>query len=469
MGTCPESRSFARNQADKMTEDINQLLETASTKDENDHLTSPILSEPHKQSIDGPSDGTTPSPERPQTTTTTTTRKVTFWSLPRELRDMIWNEALLSEDEIFAANISCTCQFEDLETHIRNSNAMPIELGQGFPGLVYASRVFSCQPPALAHVCQESREDALRRYESAYRKFQPATDPKDSLPLSAKLFEKMEGRLRWLSGKVARYLCIGLLSTDFELHDEEDLEEEEVPEVQVETEEDGSRVPSQDRDELEAPRVQDDNYETPLEDGDNAKIDVEERDWPGVFSVEPTWEDYLDNLEEAPLWEDDLLVLHCLWMDRQPMTISNFVRSALLDLLARAKDYQIMVVCGFPGHDTVPFSDSVIVKWGVFANRASDCNFDKTNYNHAKRFVDIRDLEEIFDFVCFVRSFWCYDGSEEEKEIENLLNNLELRKRLVAECLEPFETLWAEGVKGIKSSRYGRMPRLGVVVEMEQK
>ncbi|KAK1773343.1 hypothetical protein QBC45DRAFT_427965 [Copromyces sp. CBS 386.78] len=444
----------------KMTENINQPLEMASTKDDSDQLTSTTLGDPQNQSIDGPSDGT-PSPERPQTTTTTTTRKVTFWSLPRELRDMIWNEALLSEDEIFPANISCTCQFEDLETHIRNRNAMPIELGQDFPGLVYASRVFSCQPPALAHVCQESREDALRRYESAYRKFQPATDPKDYL--------KMEGRLRWLSGKVARYLYIGLLPTDFELHDEEDLEEEEVPEVQVETEEDGSRVPSQDRDELEAPGGQDDDYETPLEDGDNAETDVEERDLPGVLSVEPTWEDYLDNLEEAPLWENDLLVLHWLWMDRQPRTISNFVRSALLDLLARAKDYQIMVVCGFPGHDTVPFSASVIAGWGVFANRASGCNFDKTNYNHAKRFVDIRDLEEIFDFVCFVRSFSPYDGSEEENEIENLLNNLELRKRLVAECLEPFETLWAEGVKGIKSSRYGRMPRLGVVVEMEQK
>ncbi|KAH7628913.1 hypothetical protein B0T09DRAFT_375531 [Sordaria sp. MPI-SDFR-AT-0083] len=312
--SCPENRG-SKDQPDnmKMTEeDVNQPPGTANTKDGNDQLTSTTSSDLQKLSIDGPA-GSTPSMshQRPSyTITTTTTKKVTFWSLPRELRDMIWNEPLPPADEIFPANISCTCPFEDLETHIRNRNAMPIAIGQTFPGLG-------------------------------------------------------ERKLRWISGTVARYLCVDVASTDLELnvYDEEDLEEheEEAPDVQVETEEEdgyGSPVPSQEGDdELEAPPLgQNDVQEAMTPDGDddnNAETDVEEE--------RGTWEGYLNILEEASLWEqDDLLVLRCLWtgMDRQPTTttiISNFVRSALLDLLARAKDYQIIT----------------------------------------KRFVDIRDLDEV--------------------------------------------------------------------------
>ncbi|KAH7628895.1 hypothetical protein B0T09DRAFT_322764 [Sordaria sp. MPI-SDFR-AT-0083] len=361
-------------------EDFNQPRGTANTKDGNDQLTSTTSSDLQKLSIDGPA-GSTPSMshQRPSyTITTTTTKKVTFWSLPRELRNMIWNEALPPADEIFPANISCTCPFEDLETHICNRNAMPIAIGQTFPGLVYAPQVFSCQPPVLGHVCRESREQALRRFDDQ------------------------------VVARGERKIAVNFGDGCSVLH------EEEAPDVQVETEEEedgyGSPVPSQEGDdELEAPPLgQNDVQEAMTPDGDddnNAETDVEEE--------RGTWEGYLNILEEASLWEqDDLLVLRCLWtgMDRQPTTttiISNFVRSALLDLLARAKDYQIMVVCS------------------------------------TKRFVDIRDLDEVIGFVGLVRMIWCYDRSEEEQELESLLCEGELQKRLVAECLEPFETLWA--------------------------
>ena len=487
--SCLENRG-SKDQPDnmKMTEeDVNQPRGTANTKDGNDQLTSTTSSDLQKLSIDGPA-GSTPSMshQRPSyTITTTTTKKVTFWSLPRKLRDVIWNEALPPADEIFPANISCTCPFEDLETHIRNRNAMPIAIGRTFPGLVYAPQVFSCQPPVLAHVCRESREQALRRYEAAYKGFDSTTDQELHSYSTTKLFLGEKGKLRWISGTVARYLCVDVAGTDLELnvYDEEDPEEheEEAPDVQVETEEEedgyGLPVPSQESDdELEAPPLgQNDVQEAMTPDGDddnNAETDVEEE--------RGTWEGYLNILEEAPLWEqDDLLVLRCLWTgtDRQPTTttiISNFVRLALLYLLARAKDYQIMVVCSLPGgHDTIPFSCHVIRDWGVLANRAPGCTFDKRNYNptgSTKRFVDIRDLDEVIGFVGLVRMIWCYDLSEEEQELESLLYEGELQKRLVAECLEPFETLWAEEGKDIiKSSRYGRMPKLGVVVETEQR
>lgn len=450
-----------------MTENIDHSLRILDTEDYNKRIISTTSSDTQEQSIDRSSGAGTPSNHPPQVTTTTTTnsKKVTFWSLPRELRDMIWDEVLPSEDEIFPANISCGWGFEDIETLLRRRD--PATQPQGFDGLEYDPLVFSCRPPALAHVCREFREDAVRRYESAYRKLYSSTQPISSYPSVNELFLEERWGLQWLSRRVARYVVIGLFEADFELYPDE-LEDLEM--------EHGSQALSRDGDELEVlPLGQDNIQETiPFEDDDNAEMDDDEQGWLAAITCDqPTWEDYLEEYENAVQQtpyrvEGDVLALRCLWTSRQPMTISSFVRSALLDLLAKAEDYQIMVICDFPGYYSVaPLCAGVMEKWSAFADRAPGFKFDQYGYPYRRLcFVDIRDIDQIIDFVDFVRLYWNIDNSEEEDAVEALLNNTELRERLTVECLEPFETLWAEGGTYTKWSRYGRMPKIGVVVNI---
>lgn len=293
----------------------------------------------------------------------------------------------------------------------------------------------------------------MRRYEPAYRKvhacmgvsfYKTTTHPKEEEKNDG-LFEKMEGRLRWLSRRVARYMCIGLRADDFEWrHDEEENSMEE-----------------------DTPRGSSGELQTSGKQGEDREILPPETN-EDSSRLEPTWKNYLHALRadmDPPLKDDHLLVLCCCW---EGCRLSNSVRSAFLDLLATAQDYQIMIVCDLLEEGWVLLARSVTEPWGIFANRAPGCSFDKDDLKRTKHFVDIRDLDAIFGFVVSVKKHGGLKASEEEKKVEYLVNNMELREQMAAKCLKPFETLWTEEVNGVKSSRYGRMPKLGVVFEILQ-
>ncbi|KAK3338063.1 hypothetical protein B0H65DRAFT_311871 [Neurospora tetraspora] len=238
----------------------------------------------------------------------------------------------------------------------------------------------------------------------------------------------MGGRLRWLSRKAVRYLCLDPNDNDDE---EEEEGEEEDEEEEEEEEEEG-------------------------EDDDRTGIYEDNR-------LVATLRRKLYILEQTSLGEDDVLLLRCR---RQAMDTSKNIRLAILHLLTKAKDYQIKVVCDLPDYHVIPMAMWFTKSWGVFDNRAPGCDFDKGPFYYTKHFVEIRDLLDIFGFVVNVKeSVTDYRVDEVEEGLGEFIRNAEGHKRLMAEFLEPFETLWAEGVKDIKSSRYGRMPKLGAVVE----
>ncbi|KAK3486173.1 uncharacterized protein B0T23DRAFT_389696, partial [Neurospora hispaniola] len=229
------------------------------------------------------------------TRTTTKTSRVTFWSLPREIRDMIWNE-LIAEDDIFVANISCKCRCDipGIQEHVRKRDDLVSKYPFGQPrrGIVYNTMLFSCQPPLLAHICYESREYARRRYESAYGKVHARFH---FCPEGAELFAKMEGRLQWLSRKVVRYMCF-----DPPEDDTDDDEEGEDDDNNI------SHAPSEESSNLEAPLGQDNGQELPLLNNVNSEMDFGEDNRLAAILRKN-----LRILKKTPLGEDDVLLLCC--------------------------------------------------------------------------------------------------------------------------------------------------------------
>ncbi|KAK3339509.1 hypothetical protein B0H65DRAFT_302406 [Neurospora tetraspora] len=89
-------------------------------------------------------------------------RKKTFSDLPQELRDMIWKEVLLDEDDL---NIYSRCHV-DVRAHglfafMYAPQHRPRKKLPPDPGLV----LLSTRPPALAHLCHDAREAALKHHE----------------------------------------------------------------------------------------------------------------------------------------------------------------------------------------------------------------------------------------------------------------------------------------------------------------
>ncbi|KAJ4388455.1 hypothetical protein N0V85_007534 [Neurospora sp. IMI 360204] len=443
-----------------MIEDINQQSEATGIKDDSDQLTSIASSDQQKQPVDAPPAGVnpgqppqgtmapakmtpTPTATTAMTRTTTKASKVTLRSLPREIRDMIWNEVLTPEDEIFATNISCKCRCKDIRdiqahVHKRDNDPNPYQRDLANKRLLPA--------PPLAEVFYEFREYALRRYESAYRKVHSDAHDYDK----CYKIERMQPRLQWLSRKAVRYMCLD------PNHDDDDDDDDDS---HVSSEESG----------LEASLGQDNGQEVPIEDNGNPETGINEDD----RRLAATLRRYLYDLKEAPLGEDDVLLLRC----QQAMSASKDVRLAILDLLTKAKDYQMKVVCDphLRGFDVVPMTRWVTEFWGVFKNRAPGCDFDKFDkhdFHFTKWFVGMPDDLDIVRFDTFLEEwFSCkfdrrYTYSEAEETTHEFVGDIERQIQVVADCLKPFETLWAEGVKDIKSSRYGRMPKLGAVVEM---
>lgn len=144
----------------------------------NDQVTSAVSSDHQMQPVDASSSGAPPAKlsqatldatpmTRMTTTTPTKMSKVTFWSLPREIRDMIWSELLIPKDDIFAANLSCICECKDVrdvQAHVRERDAMLRASGPGplgpSKGLVFGPLLLVCEPPPIAQLCYESRQYA---------------------------------------------------------------------------------------------------------------------------------------------------------------------------------------------------------------------------------------------------------------------------------------------------------------------
>ncbi|KAK1778448.1 hypothetical protein QBC45DRAFT_393311 [Copromyces sp. CBS 386.78] len=337
-----------------------------------------------------------------------TTRKdpVTFWSLPRELRDMIWSEVLGPEDDIFQGNVITSVYDTESEARARIDADRSEGMFGGwytrrddgrFTHVTHAPIALSSRPPLpLAHLCQESRAFALHKYDAAYSKARRAD-----------LNQGRGERFRWLSRYAARITAIFIL----------DLQ----------------------------------SY-----DGDI----------------------------EVPLGEDERLILLChrenrvSWRPRgnQQTDQDGLNQNAVVELLKKAKDYQILIKSPLPCQEAYMIDKYVARKWGVFADRAPGEDFPKSRATEwgTETFVEVRDIAPMVQLLRDINS----GGSRrlEEKRLfpyGNALDDLEDRERVQKEfskCLEPLEELWAANVdeKELSSqSRYGRMPKIGHVMKFD--
>ena len=145
---------------------------------------------------------------------------VTFWSLPREIRDMIWSEVLGSEDDILEANFRSSVVdatgskrgplgpsdiYRPDRASTDSGSWVPRDDGR-WDFTEHASFLLSSRPPLpLAHLCGESRTWALRKYNDAYHKKINGRDVYNRINGWGVNQEKSE-RFRWLSRHVAHLL-----------------------------------------------------------------------------------------------------------------------------------------------------------------------------------------------------------------------------------------------------------------------
>ncbi|KAK3344660.1 hypothetical protein B0H65DRAFT_442162 [Neurospora tetraspora] len=356
---------------------------------------------------------------------------VTFWSLPREVRDLIWSEVLGSEDDIFQANvITSVCHRKSKARAPAPANGYetlrPARRDDGrFTRTTYADILLSSRPPLpLAHLCQESRAFALQKYDAAYSK---ARGPD--------LNQERGSRFRWLSRYAARIMTIKIPDLDYNVAD----------------------------------------IKVPLEEDEPLIVVC----WPELnYNGLPP-----GNLET----EVDRLKLN-----------------ALLELLKKAKDYQIMICVDTTLSDPFLVDRNIARNWGVFADRASGEDFAENrankllrDLNRRGRTVDMRGLglsrhiirgnttwmaPRMGLLAPIIKSgflpYFTEDGFRrlEEEELfpngykwTNLKDREWLQKALL-QFLEPFEKLWAENVNEKETSsqsRYGRMPKIGLVFEYD--
>lgn len=205
----------AVNSPDKMTDDRNQ-----NEIEPVDKLVE-ITNQSNSPSFEGSEQETTAIPTThisndsllSHATQLPTTRKdhVTFWSLPREIRDMIWSEVLGPEDDIFQGNIIASVCDTEAEAKAPAHRTGYLNFGYTqrddgrFNRVIYAPTLLSSRPPLpLAHLCQELWAFALHRYNAAYRKV-TLTDPN--------LLKQVKGdRFRWLfrsNARIVRFIYEG--------------------------------------------------------------------------------------------------------------------------------------------------------------------------------------------------------------------------------------------------------------------
>ncbi|KAK3950196.1 hypothetical protein QBC32DRAFT_376885 [Pseudoneurospora amorphoporcata] len=363
-----------------------------------------------------------------------TTRKdrVTFWSLPREIRDLIWNEVLDSEDDIFQANVTrSVCDTElwgDAWSHANRYEEVRFKRREDgrFNKITRAPILLSSRPPLpLAHLCQESRGFVLQKYDAAYRK---ARHPD--------LNQERGGRFRWLSRSTPRLLSINIGNRDY---DEADM--------------------------------------------------------------------------KVPLGDHEPLILLCHRNNRRSWesTRNNLKKqTALLELLKKAQDYQIMICWNHGDRVTEEFlvDRNIAQNWGVFADRAPGQDFPQERDTQPQAGIFV-ELPDIFPMVQLLRDinrrgrtfdmrrlglrtrrpplellapfmwrgqvpYFTRDGFRRLEEEEFFpggdfvteLKDRELVQEIFAQYLKPFEELWEENVNEedtSSQSRYGRMPKIGLV------
>ncbi|KAK3392304.1 hypothetical protein B0T20DRAFT_395944 [Sordaria brevicollis] len=395
--------------------------------------------------------------------------RVTFWSLPREIRDMIWSEVLGPEDDIFQANITTWTQKRRVSTSsdsVSSDEAERLSSEDDQPRWTtethesQSALLMSSRPPLpLAHLCRESRAFALQKYDSAYNK---ARRPG--------LTQERGPRFRWLSRSATRVLTMAIPSFYYseQHYHYPTLKQGKMP------------------------------FEEPL--GENEFVVF--RCWsppPGYKGLRPG---YLPtNIRPGGKLE------------------------ALLEVLKNAKDYQIMLTIDEMAQWPFQVDQNLVRNWGIFDARTSGQEFaqDRRDPGSYNVFVPVQDKPAMVQLLRDLNrrgrmldikalglsrhvrrgsgsgtrmvsrmhvlgphlerpaAYFTEDGFRrlEDGEIfpnEDWWNTRKGRLRehepdeLLRMYVEHLERLWAENVEKhelASKSRYGRMPKLGFVYQFK--